>query len=91
LNGIPVWRCESCGHRSFPRRELCPYCGGRSFAAERADRGTATQLTSHRGVDVARVRVGEELTLLARAEGAVTAGSEVTLRFDDGAPVATVA
>ena len=86
-----MWRCESCGHRSFPKRELCPYCGGRSFTAERAGRGIATQLTSHRRVDVACVWVDDELTLLARAEGAVTAGSEVALRVDDGAPVATVA
>jgi hypothetical protein len=48
-------------------------------------------LTSHRGVDVACVRVDDELTLLARAEGDVAAGSEVSLRIDDGAPVATVA
>jgi uncharacterized OB-fold protein len=89
MSGVPVWRCESCGHRTFPRRELCPYCGSRSFSAEHADRGIATRLTSHRGVDVACVRVDDELTLLARAEGAVAAGSEVTLRVDDRAPVAT--
>jgi uncharacterized OB-fold protein len=91
LTGLPVWRCESCGHRSFPRRELCPVCGSRSFTAEPADRGIVTELTSHRSVDVAYVRVDHELTVLARAEGAVAAGSEVTLRVDDGAPVATVA
>lgn len=50
-----------------------------------------TQVTSHRGVDVACVRVDDELTLLARAEGAVAAGSEVALRVEDGAPVANVA
>jgi uncharacterized OB-fold protein len=90
VSGLPVWRCESCGHRSFPRRELCPVCGGRSFTAESADRGIVTELTSHRGIGVACVRV-DELTLLARVEGAVAAGSEVTLRVDDGAPVATLA
>jgi uncharacterized OB-fold protein len=85
-----VWRCETCGHRSFPRRELCPYCGGRSFEAEQAESGIMTEVTSHRGVDVACVRVDDELTLLARAEGAVAAGTEVTLRVEDGAAVATV-
>jgi hypothetical protein len=58
--------------------------------SERAGRGIATLLTSHRGVDLACVRVDDELILLARAEGVVAAGSEVTLRIDDGAPVATV-
>jgi len=88
--GLTVWLCESCSRRSFPRRSLCPYCGGRTFAAERADRGIATEVTSYRGVGIAYVRVGNDVTLLARASGAVAMGSEVTLRDDDGAPVAEV-
>ncbi len=90
MSGLTVWLCESCGRRSFPRRELCPYCGGGAFAAERADRAIATQVTSHRGVGLACVRVGEDVTLLARADPAVAVGSEVTLRVDDGAPVAEI-
>ncbi|MGI8478771.1 MAG: zinc ribbon domain-containing protein [Gaiellaceae bacterium] len=88
MSGLSVWRCDSCGRRSLPRRELCPYCGGRTFAAEPADRGIATQVTSHRGVGVACVRVGDDVTLLARADPAVVPGSQVTLRDDDGALVA---
>ncbi len=90
MSGLFVWRCESCSRRSFPRRELCPYCGGRTFAAERADRGIATQVTSHRGVGLACVRVGDDMTLLARVDRAVAMGSDVTLRDDDGAPVAEI-
>jgi hypothetical protein len=90
LSGLSVWRCESCDRRRFPGRELCPCCGCRTFAAERADRGIATQVTSHRGVRVACVRVGDDVTLLARADPAVGMGSEVTLRVDDGAPVADI-
>ncbi len=90
MSDLSVWRCESCGRRSFPRRELCPYCGCRTFAAERADRGVATQVTSHRGAGIACVRVGDDVTLLARADGTVAAGSEVTLRDDHGAPVTEV-
>ena len=89
MSSLSVWRCESCGRRSFPRRELCPYCGGRSFASERADRGVATQVTNHRGVGIACVRVGDDVTLLARAGPGVIAGCEVTLNADDGAPVVT--
>ena len=85
-----MWRCESCGRCSLPRRELCPYCGGRTFAAERADRGIATQVTSHRGVGLACVRVGDDVTLLTRADPAVAMGSEVILRVDGGAPVAEI-
>ena len=88
MSRLSVWRCETCGRCSFPRRELCPYCGGRELAEETAGSGVATGVTSHRGVGVACVRVGEDVTLLARADGAVTAGSDVTLRDDSGAPVA---
>ena len=91
MNGLSLWCCESCGRCSFPRRELCPYCGGRTFAAERAQRGLATEVTSHRGVDIACVQVGADVTLLARADRGVIAGSEVALHEDGGAPVATLA
>jgi DNA-directed RNA polymerase subunit RPC12/RpoP len=88
LSGLVVWRCESCGRSSFPMRELCPYCGGRVFAPERADSGIAAQVTSHRGVDIACVQVGDDVTLLARAGRGFTVGSEVALDVVDGAPVA---
>lgn len=88
MNGIDVWRCETCGRRSFPRRELCPFCAGRVFSAEHVDRGTATEVTGHRGVAVACVRVNDDVRVLARAEGNVRPGSEVALRDDGGAPVA---
>ena len=90
MSGLIVWLCEGCDRRSFPRRALCPYCGYRTFAAERAERGTATQVTSHRGVGIAYVRVGDDVILLARVDRAVAVGSQVTLQDDDGAPVAEI-
>ena len=89
MSGVSAWRCKRCTLRAFPKRELCPHCGGRKFAQELVARGIATEVTSHRGVRIARVRIDGDLTLLARAEGSVAPGSEVTLRHDDGAPVAT--
>jgi hypothetical protein len=50
----------------------------------------AMEITCHRGVDIASVRVDGDVTVVARVDGSVTAGSEVTMRLDDGAPVATV-
>jgi len=91
MSGLSLWRCESCDRRSFPRRELCPHCGSRTLAAERVERGLATEVTRHRGVEIACVRVGEDVTLLARAGPGVVAGSEVALREDRGAPVAVLA
>ena len=91
MSGLFVVRCESCGRRSFPMRELCPYCGGRAFTAERVERGVATEVTSHRGVDIACVQVGDDVSLLARADHGVIASSEVALHEDRGAPVVTLA
>jgi uncharacterized OB-fold protein len=90
VTGLELWRCENCGRRMFPRRELCPHCGGVASAPVRAERGVAIEITCHRGVDIASVRVDGDVTVVARVDGSVTAGSEVTLRLDDGAPVATV-
>jgi uncharacterized OB-fold protein len=89
VSGLSVWRCESCRRCTFPRRELCPYCGGRAFVAESVHRGVATELTSHRGADIVSVRVGDDVNLLARAERGVEADKEVELHSDNGAPVAT--
>jgi len=36
------------------------------------------------------VRVGDDVTLLARVDRAIAMGSDVTLRDDDGAPVAEI-
>ena len=83
-----VWRCEGCGRRSFPPRELCPYCAGRAFVPEEAGRGVVTELTTHRGVHVACVRIGAEVRVLARGQGALEVGCEVSLRLEDGVPIA---
>ena len=91
MTGLHVWRCSDCGGRVFPRRELCPRCGGRAFAEERVERGVASGGTTHRGVDIVSVRVGDDVTLLARAEGAIEPGAEVELRLEKGAPVAVYA
>jgi uncharacterized OB-fold protein len=88
VSGLSVWQCEGCARRSFPRRELCPYCGGRAFVAQPVDRGVATEVTSHRGADIACVRVEDDVKLLARAERGIKAGMEVELHSDGGAPVA---
>jgi hypothetical protein len=88
MSGLSVWRCEGCARRTFPRRLLCPYCGGRAFVAEPVHRGVATEGTSHRGADIVSVRVGDDVNLLARAERGVEAGTEVELHSDGGAPVA---
>jgi uncharacterized OB-fold protein len=87
LSGLTLWRCDRCHRVSFPRRELCPYCGGGSFAEVQAGEGIATELTSHRGTPIACVQVGD-VRLLARAADGVRHGSKVALSVDEGAPLA---
>lgn len=91
MTHLSIWRCETCGRRLFPLRELCPRCGSRTFAEERVERGIAVARTTHRGTGIVSVRVDDDVVLLARAEGSVEAGSDVELRVDAGAPVAAYA
>jgi len=90
MTPVTVWQCAECGRRIFPFRELCPYCSGRSFTEDAVDRGVATEVTSHRGIRIASVRVDEDLVLLARAAPGVGKGSRVELREEGAAPVARV-
>jgi hypothetical protein len=60
----------------------------RALSLLRVDRGVATEVTSHRGVDIASVLVGDEVALLARAGRGVVPGADVMLHEDGGAPVA---
>jgi uncharacterized OB-fold protein len=84
---VTVWQCTGCGRRIFPFRELCPYCSGRSFAPDTVDRGVVAEVTRHRGVRIASIRVDEDIVLLARAAAEVADGSPVELREEGAAPV----
>jgi uncharacterized OB-fold protein len=88
VNAVDVWRCGDCGRVFFPRRELCPHCSGTEHRAVPVERGVAAEVTSHRGVGVACVRVDPDIALLARADGDISPGSEVMLRLEAGAVVA---
>jgi uncharacterized OB-fold protein len=90
VSELTLWRCGRCRRVSFPRRELCPHCGGAAFAEEDAGEGTVTGLTSHRGTPIACVQV-EDVTLLARAADGVSRGSKVSLSVEGGAPLAASA
>jgi uncharacterized protein len=46
--GIPMRRCETCGHVVFPPRPLCPRCGGSDWRRVLAHRGVVEEVTSRR-------------------------------------------
>ena len=85
-----IFVCESCGRAVFPRRLLCPDCGGRSFREERVETGTLEDVADRGEVKVGLVRVAQGPVLVARVEGDVKRGATVRLEMDGEVPVARV-
>lgn len=82
---VPV--CASCGRPVFPRRLLCPDCGGAEWREEQVASGVLEAVTE-REVRVGAVRTPLGLLALARVESDAAPGSEVTLDQDGDVPVA---
>ena len=92
MTGLTVDVCVACGHSVFPRRVLCPRCGGRDWQSEDAGPAVVEQVTSHRrGGTIASVRTLRGPVVIARAPAGIAPGTEVSLGLDGGAPVATSA
>ncbi len=83
-----IFVCESCGRATFPRRLLCPECGGREFREERVDAGTLEDVADRGEVKVGIVRVAQGPVLVARVEGDAARGAQVRLEMDGEVPVA---
>ncbi len=80
--------CASCGRTSFPRRLLCPQCGGREFREEQAERGILEDFADRGEVKLGQVRA-RDAVLIARVEiDAPVRGAEVRLDWDGEIPVA---
>jgi uncharacterized protein len=84
---LVVFRCTSCSHTVFPRRLLCPRCGGAGFAEEDVERGTLEEVTSAR-VRIGSVRTAVGAVVVARVEDDVEPGEVAVGRADGGAVVA---
>ena len=83
-----IYVCESCGRAVFPRRLLCPECGGREFREERVETGTLEDFSDRGEVKLGMVRVAQGPVLIARVEGEAVRGGEVRLEMDGEIPVA---
>jgi Rubredoxin-like zinc ribbon domain (DUF35_N) len=79
---FPLPVCATCGNAAFPRRLLCPRCGGREWRTEPVDTGVVERASG----SVAAVRTPLGPVLLARLVGT---GPEVTLDSDGSVPVAS--
>jgi uncharacterized OB-fold protein len=83
-----IFVCESCGKEMFPRRLLCPQCGGRDFREERVERATLEDFADRGEVKLGQVRARDAI-LIARVEiDEPQRGMQVTLEMDGGVPVA---
>jgi uncharacterized protein len=87
MRRLVVFRCTSCDRTLFPRRLLCPGCGGAQFAEEEVDAGTLEEVTSS-GVRVGSVRTSAGPLVVARVENGAEEGDVAVGRADDGAIVA---
>lgn len=81
---VPV--CTACGRAAFPRRLLCPECGGAEWRDEPVDSGVVEAATERDArVGAVRTRLGP--LVIARLETDAGAGDEVALDQDGDVPV----
>jgi uncharacterized OB-fold protein len=83
-----VFVCEACGRAMFPRRLLCPECGGVEFRDEQVDTATLEDVADRGEVKLGVVRALSGPLLIARVEGDPQRGGEVSLDQDGEVPVA---
>ena len=84
---LPVPVCTACGRAVFPRRLLCPDCGGAEWRNESVNAGVLEAATERDGVRVGAVRTPLGPLVVARLESEPQPGSEVTLDADGDVPV----
>ena len=93
MTGPAFQRCDDCGAAIFPRRVVCPVCGGRRLAdATSAGRGivySTTGVHTREGAyNVALVDLDEGFRMMSEVVGAdpdaVAIGAVVQARADDG-------
>lgn len=82
---VPV--CVACGRAVFPRRFLCPDCGGSAWREEAVETGVLEAVAT-REVSVGAVRTSLGPLAIARVESAAKPGDTVSLDQEGDVPVA---
>jgi hypothetical protein len=83
--GVPMRRCEECGHVVFPPRPLCPRCAGSAWSEAVARTGVVEEVTVRRPADVTLASVRSDLgpVLTTRWPGGyLPEGTVVELRLE---------
>ena len=84
---LGLFVCVSCGRAVFPRRLLCPDCGGSEWRREPVETGVLEVATERGDVGVGAVRTPLGPLVVARLEGESRPGGEVSFDEDGGVPV----
>ena len=86
--------CNGCGRGAFPRRLLCPGCGGAEWREGESD-GVVEEVTALRrgpgrtyepAPRIGSVRLDLGPVVVARLDDAAKPGDRVRLRLEAGAP-----
>ena len=85
---LHVFACASCGRAVFPRRLLCPECGGTEWRREAVEAGVLEAIADQGDVRLAAVRTAAGPLVIARLEGDPQVGGDVLLQEDGDVPVA---
>lgn len=84
---LAVFVCAACGREVFPRRFLCPDCGGREWREEPVEQGVL-EAAAEGEVRVGAVRTPLGPLAIARVESEAAPGADVSLDQDGDVPVA---
>jgi len=84
---LQVFVCAACDRAVFPRRFLCPDCGGGEWREEPVEQGVL-EAAAEREVRVGAVRTPLGPLAVARIESDAEPGAEVILDQDGDVPVA---
>ena len=85
---LRVFVCEACGRAVFPRRLLCPDCGGAEWRREAVEAGVLEAAADQGDVRIGAVRTALGPLVIARLEGEPQPGGDVSCREDGDIPVA---
>jgi uncharacterized OB-fold protein len=84
---LGLFVCSFCGRAVFPRRLLCPDCGGSEWRREPVETGMLEAATE-REVRVGAVRTPLGPLAITRIESGAEPGAEVSLDQDGDTPLA---
>lgn len=77
---LTVYACTACGHVVFPRRLLCPRCGGAELAERAAEEGVLEEVTASRSsIRIGSIRTDAGPVVLARLLADLEPGARVRL------------